>query len=668
MFIHLPIWIFQFCLLIVMTNSFRTPKHDSLFYYKTQNSVFLTNPKDHKTYYGIYVAGETTTINISKKVANVPDILDWKVVNTKRNRLMFVHKKKPYILINRKEIQEVKYSGELSGSIIALGDNEALHVPTIFNPNLTEPVPTWNYLELLHFDNKKNNNIKISVLRSLPWLKDDWKFIKEWKMTDYIHFDDKLYLLIYRSILQANSSSVTKEISIIRLCLDKGRELISSAIEIHATQPEFQTNQIIDLIFFFLFQPTHFEIHRYQLHTIQLQSSNNIKIYQSYSISNFVSLFEETANECASGSGNITLLRQHLRSEVGKCTKTKNMSCSTKQNIVPSKSVNLLLLVPSELYPAFEILESLYQKIQVLTLPFPYYKTNLLMNTKPIMSSSFCEYSSYSLKCYNFIANLDGVADFAQADFYINKKPYGFNYVDKEAKKIFFVSFEMCPNLKTCTQCIMYGFHFNCTWSNSDCVANHETRDEIKLTVDYCFTIVEVSPLSFYSSSPTNLTIKLDKTFEISDSQEQLVIQAGDNYCTDITRDAFSINCTLNLLESGKFNIEVSLRNDRYIDVVMLRSVSVDQVYISVSSGRYIFVLSSLGLVIGSILLLGYKKNIKKDSNEFLEFRKARKLRKKAIKITISKTVSDEKVKSVQSTKSTAKMSVPSISKSNSVG
>uniref|UniRef100_A0A158P5E9 Uncharacterized protein n=1 Tax=Tetranychus urticae TaxID=32264 RepID=A0A158P5E9_TETUR len=191
--------ILQLILSIEYSYSFKRFKHTQLKYYKAQNSVSFRS-LDNLTSYDIYVAGESITIQIPTSVVNVSDIVNWKVVNLKKDRLMFVHKNKPQILIDQKTIRPMKLkpgTNPLTGPIIVFSDNETLHVPTIFNPNLTEPVPELNYIELLHFDDQ---SAEVSVLRSLPMLKDDWKFIKAWKMMDYIHFDDKLYLLIKRSI------------------------------------------------------------------------------------------------------------------------------------------------------------------------------------------------------------------------------------------------------------------------------------------------------------------------------------------------------------------------------------------------------------------------------------------------------------------------------------
>uniref|UniRef100_A0A158P4V5 Sema domain-containing protein n=1 Tax=Tetranychus urticae TaxID=32264 RepID=A0A158P4V5_TETUR len=636
MFIHLLliIWTFQFCLLIQETYSFRTPKHDSLFYYKTHASVFLTNPLNHTTSYGIYVAGQTITVDIPTSVANVFDILNWKVINVKKNQLMFVHQNKPYILINQTIISEMEYSGELSDSIIAFGDNEALHVPTIFNPNLTKPIPDWNYIELLHFDDQSE---KVSVSRFLPWLKDDWKFIKEWNMTDYIHFDNKLYLAIKRSIWNEKSAKVTQEISIVRLCLDKGSELISSAVEIHFTQEAFENNKIIDLFFVFLSGPLITENQRYQLHTTQSQPSN-FTIYYIYFIYDIVSLFEQTSNECASGFGNITLLRHHLRSEIGKCKKTSYQSCSTKANIVPSKNVSLIVTgqIPDLLDGALYGLAIFMPKPQFVTLPSPFDRAAILIRAKPFFLTKICKYRnlfSVPLECINLHANSispDDISEFNEADFHTNKLPYGAVYVTKETNKILFIPIEVCSRLKTCTQCIMYGLNSGCIWFTSICVHDNQPKNKVTLTVDHCFKIMNISPLILNSSSPTILTIELDKPL-IMASQEQLVIQAGDNHCTDIAMNGQFINCSMRLTKSGEFNIDVSLRNDRYADTSIISAVSSDKVHIFASDSDYTLIIISVlfsCLIINSFAFIVYfRKCNKKHLNRSKKVSRPRKVK-----------------------------------------
>uniref|UniRef100_A0A158P4V0 Uncharacterized protein n=1 Tax=Tetranychus urticae TaxID=32264 RepID=A0A158P4V0_TETUR len=671
MFIHLLIWIFQFCLLTPKAYSFKTPKHDSSFYYKTHDSVFLTNPHHHTTSYGIYVAGQTITIDIPTSVVSVSEILDWKVVNTNKKRLLFVHNNKPKILIDQQRIKEIEYSGKLSDSIIAFGDNEALHVPTIKNPGLTKPAVDWNYLELLHFDDE---NEKVSVKRSLPWLKDDYKFIIEWKMTDYVHFDNKLYLLIYRSIWNEKYANFTQEISIIQLCLDQGSELISSAVEIHFTQPELQTNLISDLIFVFIFGPWDNETSRYQLHTIQLGPTSDFEMYHIYHFSDIVSLFEQTANESSTCSHNITLLRYHLRSEVGECKKSYNKSCSTRENIVPSRNVSPILNIMFPIYQQF-----VFRKFYFITLPYPHFKRLLLIHPNPIMYSAICDYHPEQ-QCLNLTTiNSNLLTKSSEVNVHINKSPFGFFYVDTSDNENLFLPIEVCSNLKTCAQCIMYGLYYNCIWSNFICVHDTQPKNKVALTVDYCFKIINISPLIFNSSLPTKLTIQLDRPL-IKDDQEQLVIQAGDNHCTNITTNEVFINCSMNATKSGQFKIDVSLRSDRYADASIISAVSIDKVNISepdviivnvlppenqhptISGGNTftIIIILLFGLLIGAFVFIIYTnhdKNLKMNLNKFLKFARSTAIMQIAAKTMKSKKVSLQ-MKSLFSKKSTSEIAV----------
>uniref|UniRef100_A0A158P4U5 IgGFc-binding protein N-terminal domain-containing protein n=1 Tax=Tetranychus urticae TaxID=32264 RepID=A0A158P4U5_TETUR len=628
---RLLIWIFQFCLLIQISNSFRTFKHDTVFYYKTHDSVFLTNPFNHTTSYGIYVAGKTITIDIPTSVVNVSEILEWKVVSLIKNRLMFVHKNNPYILINQQRIKKMNYSGELSDSIIAFGDNEALHVPTIFNPNLTKPVHTWNYIELLHFDDE---NEKVSVIRSLPWSQEeDWKQVKEWKMTDYIHFDRKLYLLIKRTFLEDNHQSVTQEISIIQLCIDHGSELISNYVEVHFTRPELQTNQIIDLIFVFIFGPLGYD--RYQLHTTQLQP-NNTKIYQIYSTSDIVSLFEETLiKTCGSGS----------RSQVNKCKTTSYESCLASKNV----GINVTgykNILDTILHSVANVLH----KLQFFTLPHPYITASLFIHTNPIFSTIACKHTSAILDCIKYGTSINSGQAFSQAHFHVNKHPLGALYVTKETNKIFFISIEVCSNLKTCTQCIMYGLYSDCIWSTSVCVHDNQPKNKAELTVNNCFKIIQISPLVFKPSIPTRLTIELDKPL-INASQEYLVIQAGENHCTDIKMNGSFISCSLRPTKPGRFKVDVSLLNDRYADVVVISAVSTKKVYIGVSKGGYTIVILFVTFsIFTTFLLVTYTNYNKKYANEFLEFTRSTRIMNIASKSMKAKKFSRSRKRSPSTT------------------
>uniref|UniRef100_A0A158P4X0 Uncharacterized protein n=1 Tax=Tetranychus urticae TaxID=32264 RepID=A0A158P4X0_TETUR len=639
--------IVKLVLFVKLSHSFKLPKHNVLSYYKTINNVFLTNPFNHTTSYGIYVAGQTITIDIPSDIVNVYDILNWKVVNVVKNRLMFVHNNKPLILIDQKTIRRMNHSNGLSDSIIAFGDNEALHVPTIFNPNLTGPVPKWNYIELLHFDDEKE---KVSVIRSLPWRKnDDWKFIKEWKMTDYTHFNDKLYLLIKRSIWNEKAAKVTQEISIIRMCLDKGRELISSAIEIRYTLPDFFI-EIID---------SNFKLYPYRNTTNSSQNLtlNVIRQFNSthyheseHSIPQFEELFERGAKICASGneSNTVTLLQNHLRFESSECKKSTHKLCSSNDNFIPSFDItNEEAVIVSPIY-FLENYHPLSNKYQFVSLQHPFYQmwSITIDNMKMLGSSHIC----YSSESFHYCNSTNQV----ELQYFVNQRPLGGFFVTKLTNQIIFVDKAVkCEQLTSCIYCIMYGLYFNCVWSNSICTYDDQPKNKIHLTVDHCFKIVQISPLNFTSSS-SNFTVVLDEALDITKPQEYLVIEAGShNHCTNVKINGTIIKCSMNQADSGEFNVHVNLMSDNYVDVAMISAKSTDKVTIFASGSEYIYpLIVIIFLILSYILLCSFLVMAYLRCNEELieRFRKFFRLKKATEFFGANKTLTQVKSQILSST------------------
>uniref|UniRef100_A0A158P4X2 Sema domain-containing protein n=1 Tax=Tetranychus urticae TaxID=32264 RepID=A0A158P4X2_TETUR len=643
--------ILQFFLSIEYSYSFRGFKNTQNTYYKALDSVYFRSfPFNKLPSYDIYVAGDTINIKIPKSVVNVSEIVNWKVVNLRRNKLMFVYKNKPRILIDRKTIRPMKLkpgTNPLTGPIIAFGDNAALHVPTIFNPNLTEPFLKWNYIEYLYFDHK---NEEVSVLRSLPRLKDDdWKFIKEWKMMDYIHFDDKLYLLIKRSIWNEKTASVTQEISIIRLCLDKRVELISSAIEIRYNRPEFQNNQITGAIFICLAYYIPEKIFLLITH----KTANQTLVHKRYFFNDFVSLFDKTGEECASGANNYTLMRYHLRSEVRSCQKTTFKSCSSNRNTVPSVELNFTQILDyhfifadgmSELtgleyaydhtfnethfchqrigYGFIQICieidknfnqDDSIQNVEVFFFGFPFYRLFLSYNNLRYNESRLCEqYVNTSLMCY--YKDNSASKDHLQLHYYFNHRPFGFFHVTEDTNEVFRKTIVRCLDHLSCIHCMMYGHSMDCIWSDSSC---RENEDNVTQTVNHCFKITSISPLMFNSTSPETLTIELDRPLEFNDTQEYLDIKAGpNNHCTNITQNhnVSIFKCSMRLSESGKFKISVSLRNYKYADT-NISALSTEKVDIVAPEVDYLPIIVSLvsGLTLISFIIV-YVRSKKQQS------------------------------------------------------
>uniref|UniRef100_A0A158P4W8 Uncharacterized protein n=1 Tax=Tetranychus urticae TaxID=32264 RepID=A0A158P4W8_TETUR len=643
--------IIQLILSIKYSCSFRPFKHNRFTYYKAENNVFDATPSGREKVdsLGIYVAGQTIHTELSLEVINKSELWDAKVVNLNKYRLMFVQKNKPRILIALEVDIDMTYSGELSDSIIAFGDNEALHVPTISNPSLTKPVPEWNYIELLYFDDQ---NGKVSVKRSLPWLKDDWKFIKEWKMMDYIHFDDKLYLLIKRSIWNEKTTNVTQEIAIIRLCLDKGSELISSAIEIRYNRPEFQNDQITEAIFICVAYYVPEKIFLLITH----KTANQTLVHKRYFFNDFVSLFDKTGKECASGANNYTLMRYHLRSEVRSCQKTNYKSCSSNENIVPSVELDFdqileyhfIFAYGNSTNPPIEFAynstingthfcwkrvgireycmeihrnfnnDNSIQNVQAFFYGYPTGTFLLSYNNKRYNESRLCvQYEFGLLACYkDDIISMDDY----QLRTYFNHRPFGFFRFAKAKGLIAKFLINHCNEYNSCIQCMMYGLNFDCIWSNSMCI--DDEKHNVTQTVNYCFKITSFSPSIFDSSSPETLTIQLDRPLKFNASHEILDIKAGpNNHCTDVTpnHNGSIFKCSLHLSESGLFMISVILRNDRYADTISMSALSTEKVYVDVPEFVYlqIIILLFLGLLLISLLLIVYLRCDKEQLKKF---------------------------------------------------
>ncbi|XP_025016777.1 uncharacterized protein LOC112538926 [Tetranychus urticae] len=276
------------------------------------------------------------------------------------------------------------------------------------------------------------------------------------------------------------------------------------------------------------------------------------------------------------------------------------------------------------------------------------------MPDNPFVQTDICEYNvaetpicmSISAKSSSFINA------FGEAVFHTNKRPHGALFVTKESNQTFFMPIEVCFRLKTCTQCIMYGLYFDCIWSNSICVHDNQPKNKAVITVNSCFKIINISPLIFEASSPTILKIELDKPL-IKEDQEQVVIQAGDNHCTDIIIYELFIICSMDLTKSGKFNIHVSLRNDRYADTSIISAISNDKVHIFESDYALIIILLLfLCLIITSFALIFYYRKIYKENLN--RFKKVSRRRKKKRFVG---TLSDKKFIEYLDSKKTSKLS-----------
>uniref|UniRef100_A0A158P546 Uncharacterized protein n=1 Tax=Tetranychus urticae TaxID=32264 RepID=A0A158P546_TETUR len=184
----------------------------------------------------------------------------------------------------------------------------------------------------------------------------------------------------------------------------------------------------------------------------------------------------------------------------------------------------------------------------------------------------------------------------------------------------------------------MYGLYSDCIWSDSNCKYEDQPKNKAILTVNNCFKIINISPLIFNFSSSAIITIELDKPLNFTTMQEYLlVIQAGDNRCTNITMNGAFINCSMSLTKSGEFNIDVSLRSDRYADTSIISAVSTEKVQIlapeapdniEMDVSFTVILILFLWLIINLFAFIVYfRKCNKKQSNRFKKVSRPRKVK-----------------------------------------
>uniref|UniRef100_A0A158P4T5 Sema domain-containing protein n=1 Tax=Tetranychus urticae TaxID=32264 RepID=A0A158P4T5_TETUR len=652
MFIQHIIKILELFLCINYLHSFkRAPRHNVLSYYKTMNNVYLADPYNHNTTYRIYVAGVTITIDIPASVAKTSDIVNWKVINFDKAELMFVHNNIPQILINQKTIKNMKYSdtNPLTGSIIALGDNEALHVPTIINPQFDSQNSVWNYLELLRFDAK---NMLVETIEKLPWLfADDWKYVSEWKMTDYFHHEDKLYLLIVRALKdEFILGGIKREISIIRLCLNKGSRLISTATEIHYTRPLFINLRIGEVLFDLDAKTLPNEI----MLLVQIISpKNDFFYYRRHYIKSFSQLFDTSGMECSKNDATMTSnrLRWHLRSR-RKCDRFSYSPCgiNNKYYITAYDIINIVI----DDYTGFENNKS-SNILYPINISLLYY-----LHTFDQSKSLVC-YKYMGLTCELIFdpQTFKPENDWGER-FFLNQRPLLSFIVAKGSEEISRSPLVYkCHNIKNCKDCIMFGLFFDCIWSNSACIYDNQTKNKNIVALNKCFRIVDFSPSIFNSSSSNILKVTLDDLPAINKAEE-IIIKAGpNNYCPIIKIDKKVISCIMDISESGKFQIEAHVVNDAFADVSVVSAVSINMAHIIASDNKTTIVIIILTVVINACLLLvyiAYKKGQFKRMTQFVESKRSTELvdkRKAPKRFVKSLTLSSQVIRPAKTIKAT---------------
>ncbi|XP_025016812.1 uncharacterized protein LOC112538956 [Tetranychus urticae] len=431
-------------------------------------------------------------------------------------------------------------------------------------------------------------------------------------MTDYIHFDNKLYLLIKRNIWKKEIFDFTQEISIIRLCLDKGRELISSAVEVRYAHPEFQNSQIIEAIF-------------------KLRMVHNHDVFRTSNFGrrrpHFSDMFDMVEEMFASADKSVDLLQYHLRSESIECEKCTHEPLPVGQNFITSFDATEKVHV-SAYYIICEQThgnQNYFVQHQAITFAHPF-ERRLFLHIQNSLSEYILSSPCYEAFDWHYCQSIEAMEQKwkrlnidVRHQVFVNQRPFGVFFITKKSHEIMFFNFDfICEGLNNCLDCVMYGFYFNCVWSHETptppkCIYDDQPKHKTALTNNHCFKIIHFSPSVLYSSLQQTLSIKLNTPFQMDNSEESLVIHTGpDNYCTNIIMNGLNIQCLMNPLKGGKFNIEINLMNDKIADVSVISAVSTEMVQINVlesecdnSSTIIITLFSCLFLIL--CLFIAYK-------------------------------------------------------------
>uniref|UniRef100_T1KDY6 Uncharacterized protein n=1 Tax=Tetranychus urticae TaxID=32264 RepID=T1KDY6_TETUR len=589
-----------FIFLVKMTVSSKYFKQYVLASHKVNHQVFpsetiLTNINT-STSYAVYVAGEVFSIKVPASVEDDPyKIINWKVINSNPNRLMYISGTEAYIMINQVFKKKLDYPKGIIHSIIVLGNNEAIHIPTIVNPNSVQTNITWNYFELLHFDEKKE---KIKIIEKIPWLdQDDWKYILEWKMLDHITIGTKMYILLKRKLKRFIGSQIeaADELFVTRLSLNVSDRFLESAVELNIRV----SIDIYQAQFLIAFNAS--EKHRYSVVILGKHEAGH-----DISNRNFMPKLEASFDAVVTSCKETNVcnqMHQHLRSNSFDC----NSNCPFGEQLYPTGTLELLIHKLRKVIPInATLLTYNVDYADVKFTLFYFYEGKLV----------FCEFKDFLHdSCYP----LDGVKEEYIADLFLDVISGKFILLigSGSARTLDLFAEYHCERFYNCADCIIYGLTFGCIWTGMTC-KQHEPFQALKIreyTINYCFTIVSFSP-DYFKEEVNILTIEFEETFGIKKRVEKIFISAGlENDCVNISLGNSNLTCKFNLWTSGNFILYVSLYNDAFLDstpitaipsktVVIEANVNLGFTLAVLSIGIFVVAISVICLVIINITYL----------------------------------------------------------------
>uniref|UniRef100_T1KXA5 Sema domain-containing protein n=1 Tax=Tetranychus urticae TaxID=32264 RepID=T1KXA5_TETUR len=578
-----------FYLTIKIACAFEAPKHYFNAFHKVHSNVYsiATQPNS----YAVYVAGKIAYLTIATpNETDISKILNWRAINTDPTRLMFVSDNKPFILIDSTVIRPMSHQVALNGTIIELGNAEALHIPKIINPDGVDPKEVWNYFDLLLFDSKDE---KVEKISSIDWIgAKDYEFILEYRVLDHIHFKNKLYLLMFRQV--KSFPSPFNEISIIRLCLEKGSQFLSSAVEVAY---KYDSKPISGVFYFDYTNPEEWK--RYSIALINNQDSSTVTFHY---IENFEALFDDVAYNCSTGlPGLSNLFLHHLRNQTPNgCVEEEYKDCDNGvRNIFPSGQISDKITVRSFLGPQND-------SIKLFTHHHPYPINYVSFGIGSEEAIYICDFFDSLLLCsQSFYGQLTDYYPQLHMDVI-----HGKILIVHRDNTVSYVLMP-CDIFRNCLYCSVYANKY-CEWTIKDeeCQSPEPKSLSPKTYVNFCNRIEQVQPSNFVGESPIPLKIIFFSTLNFIDPNELIKISAGPgSYCTSIEINDTIINCDLYFQQYGDFFVTVTFEDAFYADATPVSVVSLRQITINPKPkvyGNSIFVFIFFILIVIILLAIIY--------------------------------------------------------------
>uniref|UniRef100_T1KSE2 Sema domain-containing protein n=1 Tax=Tetranychus urticae TaxID=32264 RepID=T1KSE2_TETUR len=521
--------------------------------YKYQ--VFPVEGMDN--FYTIYVAGEVVTVEIDPEAESDPKkILEWRVVNTNKSRLMFITTNGfGYVLYNKTYVKPVKRpSGYLlSGNFIMLGDNKVIHAQLVLEYS-TDP---FTYLDLLYF-NESSQEPQLEIVDQIKWFtSEDGKHLSHWNILTHIFIGDKLYIAIGRDLVAQG------QISIMRLCLNQGDAILSSAVEVY-----FEAEFAAKAYFVYKLGKLDDESKRFSLLVERNYAGQQlVGSYERYFIDNYSTIFDEVAENCAKGVDGYITMHDVITFNNKGCQPRIVTTCSFPKFYIPSYKLNLEKhLEPKTMLRLFVIHDGYpFEETRFIFLEGISFYDCPLSSINAALSPECTPKYPYDINRYFFYFN------------YITSTLF---WLDQEAKTFGHTNFN-CERFKDCFSCIMFGYNSKCTWDNVYCKSNSSFVDATSASVNFCFKITNFKPRSLAEGSKSKRIFinfigvpdwRADLDFKI-------YVKIGSDSCDKLTfvyepEAGYKVICQMDIRRVGKFKINVTFAYEHYGNSIPIVAIS----------------------------------------------------------------------------------------------